>query len=73
VADAIAAGALTVDALKNGHATTRALVPAANSLAPAGEAAPQYPAPVASRADSPYAAQQNLERLMAEAIAMRRR
>jgi hypothetical protein len=38
-----------------------------------GEAPPQHPAPVASRANSPYAPQQSLELLMAEAIAMRRR
>jgi hypothetical protein len=68
VAEAIATGVLTVDALKNADAT-RALVPATTLTAPP----PEHPAPVASRADSPYARQQNLERLMAEAIATRRR
>jgi hypothetical protein len=71
--DAIANGTLTVAEIRNGPATTRALVPAANSLAPVGEAAPQYPAPVASRADSPHARQRAFEQLMAQAVAMRRR
>ena len=37
VAEAIAAGMLTVDALRNGAATTRALLPGGNSLAPVDE------------------------------------
>ena len=71
--DAIANGTLTVAEIRNGPATTRALVPAANSLAPVGEVLPQRLAPAASRPDSRYTSQQDLERLMAEAIAMRRR
>ena len=37
VAEAIAAGMLTVDALRNGAATTRALLPGGNSPAPVDE------------------------------------
>jgi hypothetical protein len=73
VAEAIATGLLTLDALKNGPTATRALVPTAVSSPHADEAARQSPAPVAPRADSRYAHQQDLERLMAKAIAMRRR
>jgi hypothetical protein len=62
VAEAIATGVLTVDALKNGLTTTRALVPAATSSMPVG----QRLAPVAPDADS-------LEAAMARAIAARRR
>jgi hypothetical protein len=71
VAEAIATGLL--DALKNGPTATRALVPTAVSSPHADEAARQSPAPVAPRADSRSAHQQDLERLMAKAIAMRRR
>jgi hypothetical protein len=73
VAEAIATGVLTVDALKNGPVSTRALGPATTSPLPVGEVPPQRFEPVASRADSPYAPQQKLERLMAQAIAIRRR
>jgi hypothetical protein len=73
VAEAIATGVLTVDALKNGLVSTRALGPATTSPLPVGEVPPQRFEPVASRADSPYAPQQKLERLMAQAIAIRRR
>ena len=73
VAEAIATGLLTLDALKNGPTATRALVPTAVSSPHADEAARQSPAPVAPRADSRSAHQQDLERLMAKAIAMRRR
>ena len=44
VAGAIATGALTVDALRNGGATTRALPPGA--ILPAAISEPQKPAPV---------------------------
>ena len=51
VADVIAAGMLTVDALRDGAATTRALLPGGNSLVRVSE--PQKPAPVvpAERSD----------------------
>ena len=73
VAEAIAAGVLTLDALKNGVTATRALAPATISPAPKIEAPPQHPAPAAHSAQSSYTRQQDLERLMAQAIAMRRR
>ena len=73
VAEAITTEVLTVDALKNGPTATRALVPAAASLAPLGEGRPRCLAPVAPREESRYMRQQDLERLMAQAIAMRRR
>jgi len=73
VAEAIAAGVLTLDALKNGATATRALAPATISPAPKIEAPPHHPAPAAHRAQSSYTRQQDLERLMAQAIAMRRR
>jgi hypothetical protein len=74
VAQAIATGVLTVQELKNGPTPTRALLSAAVSPAPEGGEAPlQHPAPVEHRAESSYTRQQNLERLMAQAIAMRRR
>jgi len=50
VAEAIATGVLTVDALKNGAVATRALAPASISPAPKIEAPPQHPAPAAHRA-----------------------
>ena len=73
VAEAIGAGVLTVDALKIGPAATRALVPAATSPVPVAEAAPQDLAFVTPRVDSSYTLQRDLEILMAQAIAMRRR
>jgi hypothetical protein len=74
VAEAIATGTLTVEELKNHSAATRALVPATRSPASVGdEVPPQPPSPVTPRAESCFTPQQNLERLMAEAIAMRRR
>ena len=73
VAAAIGAGVLTVDALNIDATATRALVPAATSPVPVGEAPWQHSASEASRADSPYTRQRDLETLMAHAIAMRRR
>src|SRR5215469_2053651 len=63
VAEAIATGVLTVDALKNSPTPTRALLPAATSPAPLGEP-PRHLAPVAPRAETPYTRQLELERLM---------
>jgi hypothetical protein len=69
----MAAGMLTVSDIRNDDIAACTLLPRAKSPAPVGEAPPQHPAPVASRVDSPHARQQDLERLMAEAIATRRR
>ena len=72
VAEAIAAGVMTVDALRNGLAATRALVPAAISPTSECKAPWQHPARI-SPPDFCYTRQRDLERLMAQAIAMRRR
>ena len=69
---AVAAGALSVDVLKGDFAACT-LIARANPPAPVNEAAPKSPAPVAPRAESRYTRQEDFERLMAEAIAMRRR
>jgi hypothetical protein len=69
---AVAAGALSVDVLK-GDLAACTLLPRANSPATVSEATPKSPAPIVPRAESRYARQQDLERLMAQAIAMRRR
>jgi hypothetical protein len=60
---AVAAGALSVDVLKNGDPAAYTLLPRATSVV-----TPQHLGPVA-----PFAGQQELERRMAEAVAMRRR
>src|ERR1700741_9659 len=57
---AIAAGALSIDVLKNAAAYT--LLPITILPTPVGQAAPRYPPPIAPRTDS----QQELERRMAE-------
>jgi hypothetical protein len=61
---AVAAGALSVDVLKNGDPAAYTLLPRATSVV-----TPQHLGPVAPFAES----QQELERRMAEAVAMRRR
>ena len=66
---AVAAGILTIADIRRGDPAACTLLPGATSPAPA----PQHPARLAARAESRYTPQQNLERLMAEAIAMRRR
>lgn len=73
VAEAVAGGTLTVEDLKNGSPATRALLPAATSHGPEGEAASQHLAPVAPRLQSAYTQQLVLERPMVQAIAARRR
>jgi hypothetical protein len=73
VLDAIADGVLTVAEIRNGAPATRALLPAAVSPAPVGEAPPQHPAPVVPRTVSTYAHQLVLELAMARAVAARRR
>jgi hypothetical protein len=70
---AVAAGALSIDVLKNGGFAACTLLPGATSALPIGEAALQHLAPVSPRADSRFTHQQNLEQLMAHAISMRRR
>jgi hypothetical protein len=70
---AIAAGALSVNVLKNGNPAACTLLPRANSLEPIGEAATRSCAIVAARADSPYAGQMAFEQLLARTIAARRR
>lgn len=71
--DAIA-NTLTVAEIRNGATATRALALAAGFLAlVGGEARPPHLAPAAPRLDKRYTRQQDLERLMAQAIAMRRR
>jgi hypothetical protein len=70
---AVAAGILTVADIRNGDATACTLLPRATSAVPIGKATPQHLGPVSPTADSRFTSQQNLERLMAQAISMRRR
>jgi hypothetical protein len=70
---AVAAGALSIDVLKNGDPAACTLLPRATLAVPIGEAAPQHLGPVSPRADSRFTRQQDLERLKAQAIAARRR
>jgi hypothetical protein len=65
---AVAAGALSVDVLKNGDPAAYTLLPRATSVV-----TPQHLGPVSPRADSRFANQKSLERLMAQAISVRRR
>jgi hypothetical protein len=71
--DAIVAGTLIVAEIRNRAPATRALVLANTSLVPVAEVPRQRFAPVAPRAESRFTGQQALERLMAQAISMRRR
>ena len=73
MAEAIAAGMLTVDALKSGPASTRALGAAVTTAAPVSEAAPQRPMRVWHSAEGGDAHQRDFENLLARTIAMRRR
>ncbi len=59
---AVAAGILTIAEIRNGDPTACTVLQGAIS-----------PAPEVTRADSPYTRQQDLERLMAQAISLRRR
>jgi hypothetical protein len=70
---AIAAGILTIGDIKNGNLEACTLLPRANSPEPIGEAATQFSAIVAPRADSPDARQMAFEQLLARTIAARRR
>jgi hypothetical protein len=70
---AIAAGTLTITDMKNGDRAACTLVLAAGSSGAAGEAHGSQSTVTAPRVDSRHTTQQNLERLMAQAIAMRRR
>jgi len=71
--DAIADGTLTVAEVRNGAPATRALVTAAPTGVPGGEVASQRLTPAGPCADGDHTGQRDLERLMARAIAMRRR
>jgi hypothetical protein len=72
--DAIADGTLSVVDLRNGAAATRALLREATSPLPVEEAPPRHSTPTpALRADIRYTSQSDLERLMSQAIAARRR
>jgi hypothetical protein len=74
VAEAIAFGVLTVDALKNGPAATRALAPVSTSPMPVGgEGTPNRLGPTVFAVDNSYTPQEQLEAAMARAIAIRRR
>jgi hypothetical protein len=70
---AIAAGILTVTDVRDGDPEACTLLLKATLPAPIDDAARRSPTPVAPCAKSHYSPQQNLERLMAQAIAMRRR
>jgi len=70
---AIAAGILTVADIRNSDATACTLLPGTIPPTPENQSPEQHPPPVAPRAESPYTRQQDLERLMAQAISMRRR
>jgi hypothetical protein len=64
--------------VRHAQATNDSLDPTACTLLPRATsalliAAPQYLAPAAPRTERRYSRQQDLERLMAQAIAMRRR
>jgi hypothetical protein len=70
---AVAAGALSVDVLKNGDPAACTLLQGTISLTLESQSPEQFPTPVVHRAESSYTQQQDLERLMAQAIAARRR
>lgn len=70
---AIAAGALSVDVLKNRDPAACTLLQGTISPTPENQSLDQYPTPVAPRAETPYTSHQQLEVAMARAVAMRRR
>ena len=70
---AIDAGVLTIDDIRKGDPAACTLLVGASSGTPVGEVLPPRLAPVAPRVNSGYATEQDLQRLMAQAIAMRRR
>src|SRR5215813_11019974 len=71
---AVAAGALSVDVLKNADTAACTLLSRASYPAPVVSEVPSpYPTPVALRAENRHTRQQNLEQAMARAIGMRRR
>jgi hypothetical protein len=59
--------------IRNGDAEACTLLLTVGSLGTVGEAHGHRSAPIAPRLESRYSAQRNLERLMAQAIASRRR
>jgi len=68
---AVAAGILTIGDIRNGDPAACTVLPRADSPAPIAEVHWQHPVPVAPRTASGYTRQQELERLMAQAIAAR--
>jgi hypothetical protein len=70
---AVAAGALSVDVLKSADPAAYTLLRGTISPTPESQSPKQYPTPVVHRAESSYTRQQDLQRLMEQAIAARRR
>jgi hypothetical protein len=71
---AIAAGILTVADVRDGDGEACTLLPRATLPVPIDDdAARRSPTPIAPRAENRYTPQENLERLMAQAIAAARR
>jgi hypothetical protein len=70
---AVAAGILTIADIRNGDPAACTLLLAAGSPGAVDEAHGSQSTVTAPRVDSRHTTQQNLERLMAQAIAMRRR
>jgi hypothetical protein len=70
---AVAAGILTVADIRNGDPAAGTLLQGTTPPTPENQSPEQYPMPVAPRDETPYTRQLELERLMAQAISMRRR
>jgi hypothetical protein len=70
---AVAAGILTIDDIRNGHAEACTLLPAAGLPRTAGKTHGHRSSLIGLRADSPYSRQCDFERLLARTIAARRR
>ena len=68
---AVAAGILTIGDIRNGDPAACTLLRGGGSSVPIAEVHWQHPAPVAPLTASGYTRQQELERLMAQAIAAR--
>ena len=67
---AVAAGIVTISDIRSGDPAACTLLPGATSPGPIDEVPSRHSAPIADRR---YTRQEDFERLMAEAIAMRRR
>jgi hypothetical protein len=70
---AVATGILSIADIRNGDAEACTLLLTVGSLGTVGEAHGHRSAPIEPHLESRYSAQRNLERLMAQAIAARRR